>query len=200
MAGKEETPKWRKKTVTWTNEMIEDLIDFIEIHPIVTFEAIYEPMLTSFWRLISFVVQLYIIMQYKGQHPPLLPKMPFCLLYLPPWVFIKISCIVYTQTWIQVSLIQVFLNGDLDAKLVSCIPGFRGLFRIVWRYHKGNQSLKIEERQTAQWPNGKRTKGQTTIYKTLYKHKNVLKQMVNPNFWQEPYSFMHICRQCITTV
>ena len=56
MAGKEETPKCRKKTVTWTNEMIEDLMDFIEIHPIVTFEAIYEPMLTSFWRLISFVV------------------------------------------------------------------------------------------------------------------------------------------------
>jgi hypothetical protein len=41
MAGKEETPKCRKKTVTWTNEMIEELIDFIEIHPIVTFEAIY---------------------------------------------------------------------------------------------------------------------------------------------------------------
>jgi hypothetical protein len=54
MAGKEETPKYRKKTVTWTNEMIEDLIDFIEIHPIVAFEAIYEPMLTSFWSLISF--------------------------------------------------------------------------------------------------------------------------------------------------
>jgi hypothetical protein len=35
MAGKEETPKCRKKTVTWTNEMIEDLIDFIEIHPII---------------------------------------------------------------------------------------------------------------------------------------------------------------------
>ena len=34
--------------------MIEDLIDFIEIHPIVAFEAIYEPMLTSFWSLISF--------------------------------------------------------------------------------------------------------------------------------------------------
>jgi hypothetical protein len=33
MAGKEETPKCRKKTVTRTNEMIEDLIDFIEIHP-----------------------------------------------------------------------------------------------------------------------------------------------------------------------
>jgi hypothetical protein len=33
MAGKEETPKCRKKTVTWTNEMIEDIIDFIEIHP-----------------------------------------------------------------------------------------------------------------------------------------------------------------------
>ena len=28
MAGKEETPKCRKKTVTWTNEVIEDLIDF----------------------------------------------------------------------------------------------------------------------------------------------------------------------------
>jgi hypothetical protein len=42
MAGKEETPKCRKKTVTWTNEMIEDLIDFIEIHPIVAFEAIYK--------------------------------------------------------------------------------------------------------------------------------------------------------------
>jgi hypothetical protein len=69
--------------------VIEDLIDFIEIHPIVAFEAIYEPMLTSFWSLISFVVQLYIIMQYKGQHPPLLPKMPFCLLYLPP----KLVCI-----------------------------------------------------------------------------------------------------------
>ena len=51
MAGKEETPKCRKKTVTWTNEMIEDLIDFIEIHPIVAFEAIYEPMLTSFLEL-----------------------------------------------------------------------------------------------------------------------------------------------------
>jgi hypothetical protein len=117
MAGKEETPKCRKKTVTWTNEMIEDLIDFIEIHPIVAFEAIYEPMLTSFWSLISFAVQLYIIMQYKGQHPPLLSKMPFCLLYLQP----KLVCIhqnflhrVYTK-----------LNGDLDAKLVSCIPGLR---------------------------------------------------------------------------
>ena len=40
MAGKEETPTCRKKIVTWTNEMIEDLIDFIEIHPIVAFEAI----------------------------------------------------------------------------------------------------------------------------------------------------------------
>jgi hypothetical protein len=43
MAGKEETSKCRKKTVTWTNEMIEDLIYFMEIHPIVAFEAIYEP-------------------------------------------------------------------------------------------------------------------------------------------------------------
>jgi hypothetical protein len=45
MAGKGETPTCGKKTVTWTNEMIEDLIDFIEIHPIVAFEAIYEPMI-----------------------------------------------------------------------------------------------------------------------------------------------------------
>jgi hypothetical protein len=73
MAGKEETPTCRKKTVAWTNEMIEDLIDFIEIHPIVACEAT----LTSFWSLISFAVQLYIIMQYKGKHPPLLPEMPF---------------------------------------------------------------------------------------------------------------------------
>jgi hypothetical protein len=43
MEIKEETPKCRKKTVTWINEMIEDLIDFIEIHPIVAFETIYEP-------------------------------------------------------------------------------------------------------------------------------------------------------------
>ena len=120
--------------------MIEDLIDFIEIHPIVAFEAIYEPMLTSFWTLISFVVQLYIIMQYKGQHPPLLPKMPFCLLYLPP----KLVCIhqnflhVYTQTWIQVFLIQVFLNGDLDAKLVSCIPGLR-TYRFAFLYYYQTQ-------------------------------------------------------------
>ena len=54
--------------------MIEDLIDFIEIHPIVAFEAIYEPMLTSFWNLISFVVHLYIIMQYKGAAPSSPPK------------------------------------------------------------------------------------------------------------------------------
>ena len=116
MAGKEETPKCRKKTVTRTNEMIEDLIDFIEIHPIVAFEAIYEPMLTSFWSLISFAVQLYIIMQYKGQHPPLLPKMSFCLLYLPP----KLVCIhqnflhrVYTN------LNSSFLEWRLGCK--TCI-------------------------------------------------------------------------------
>jgi hypothetical protein len=81
MAGKEETPKCRKKTVTWTNEMIEDLIDFVEIHPIVAFEAIYETMLTSFWSLISFAVQLYIIMQCKGKHPPLLNKISLFLYY-----------------------------------------------------------------------------------------------------------------------
>jgi hypothetical protein len=66
--------------------------------------------------------------------------MPFCLLYLPP-LFIKISCIMYTQTWIQVFLIQVFLNGDLNAKLVSCIPGFiltliKVLAKIWWSWDK----------------------------------------------------------------
>jgi hypothetical protein len=49
MAGKEETPTCRKKTVTWTNEMIEDLIDFIEIHPIVAFEAIILMNTHKFW-------------------------------------------------------------------------------------------------------------------------------------------------------
>ena len=118
MAGKEETPTCRKKTVTWTNEMIEDLIDFIEIHPIVAFEAIYEPILISFWSLISFAVQLYIIMQYKGQHPPLLPEMPFCLLYLPP----KLVCIhqnflhrVYTN------LNMVDINSYLKSLKVSWV-------------------------------------------------------------------------------
>jgi len=100
MAGKEETPKCRKKTVTWINEMIEDLIDFIEIHPIVTFETIYEPMLTSFWRLISFAVQLYIIMQYKGSTLLSSQKCHFvcCISRQNLCLFIKISCIVYTQT------------------------------------------------------------------------------------------------------
>jgi hypothetical protein len=56
--------------------------------------------LTSFWSLISFAVQLYIIMQYKGKHPPLLPEMPFCLLYLPP----KLVCIH------QNSLHRVYTN------------------------------------------------------------------------------------------
>ena len=122
MAGKEETPKCRRKTVTWTNEMIEDLIDFIEIHPIVAFEAIYETMLTSFWSLISFAVHLYIIMQYKGQHPPLLPKMSFCLLYFPP----KLVCIhqnflhrVYTN------LNSSFLEWRLGCKTCIVYTGLK---------------------------------------------------------------------------
>ena len=127
MAGKEETPKCRKKTVTWTNEMIEELIDFIEIHPIVAFEAIYESMLTSFWSLISFAVHLYIIMEYKGQHPPLLPKMSFCLLYLPP----KLVCIhhnflhrVYTN--LNSSFLDPsFLVWSLECK--TCIV-YTGLY------------------------------------------------------------------------
>jgi hypothetical protein len=71
MAGKEETPKYRKKTVTWTNEMIEDLIDFIEIHPIVAFEAIYEPMLIS-----------------NGMH--------FYSIQVRSSFLIQVSCMVYT--------------------------------------------------------------------------------------------------------
>ena len=81
MAGKEETPKCRKKTVTWTNENRNTSHRRLRSH--------LRAILTSFWSLISFAVQLYIIMQYKGQHPPLLPKMPFCLLYLLP----KLVCI-----------------------------------------------------------------------------------------------------------
>jgi hypothetical protein len=126
MAGKEETPTCRKKTVTWTNEMIENLVDFIEIHPIVAFEAIYEPIFTSFWSLISFGVQLYIRMQYKGKHPPLLPEMPFCLLYLPP----KLVCIhqnflhrVYTN--LNSSLLDPsFLEWRLGCKTCIVYTGF----------------------------------------------------------------------------
>ena len=96
--------------------MIEDLIDFIEIHPIVAFEAIYEPMLTSFWSLISFAVQLYIIMQYKGQHPPLLPKMPFCMLYLPA----KLVCILQNFLHrVYTNLSSSFLEWWLGCK--TCI-------------------------------------------------------------------------------
>ena len=139
MACKEETPTCRKKTVAWTNEMIEDLIDFIEIHPIVAFEATYEPILTSFWSLISFAVQLYIIMQYKGKHPPLLPEMPFCLLYLTP----KLVCIhqnflhrVYTN--LNSSFLDPsFLEWRLGCK--SCIV-YTGLYAeddlTIWKKMK----------------------------------------------------------------
>ena len=122
MAGKEETPKCRKKTVTWTNEMIEELIDFIEIHLIVAFEAIYEPMLTSFWSLISFAVQLYIIMQYKGKHPPLLPEMPFCLLYLPP----KLVCIHQNSLHrVYTNLNPSFLEWRLGCKTCIVYTGLK---------------------------------------------------------------------------
>ena len=131
MAGKEETPKCRKKTVTRNNEMIEDLIDFRKIHPIVAFEAIHEPILTSFWSLISFAVQLYIIMQYKGKHPPLLPEMPFCVLYLPP----KLVCIhqnflhrVYTN------LNSSFLEWRLGCKTCIVYTGLK-----VHKYSYTNQ-------------------------------------------------------------
>jgi hypothetical protein len=82
MAGKEDPPKYRKKTVKWTNEMIADLIDFIEIHPIVAYEAHID-------------------------------------LFLEVW---------YTQSK---NLNSRNLNGDLDAKLVSCIPGFIQICTIV---------------------------------------------------------------------
>ena len=147
MAGKEETPKCRKKTVTRTNEMIEDLIDFIEIHPIVAFEAIYEPMLTSFWSLISFAVQLYIIMQYKGQHPPLLQKMPFCLLYLPP----KLVCIhqdflhrVYTN--LNSSFLDPsFLEWRLGCK--TCIV-YTGRNMADMRVHLKTPTLNVRYEDT----------------------------------------------------
>ena len=122
--------------------MIEDLIDFIEIHPIVAFEATYESTLTSFWSLIPSAVQLYIIMQYKGQHPPLLPKMSFCVLYLPP----KLVCIhqnflhrVYT-TWIQVFLDPSFLEWRLGCQTCIVYTGLNW-----WRsFHKRNVCTKLD--------------------------------------------------------
>ena len=70
-------------------------------------------------------------MQYKGQHPPLLPKMPFCLLYLPP----KLVCIhknflhrVYTN--LNSSFLDPsFLEWRLGCK--TCIV-YTGL-KSVWR-------------------------------------------------------------------
>ena len=96
MAGKEETPKGRKNTVTRTNELIEEPINFIEIHPIVAFEAIYEPMLTSFLELNllrSTIVHNNAIQRAAPSSPP-----KNAILFVVSPVFIKISCIVYTQT------------------------------------------------------------------------------------------------------
>ena len=68
-------------------------------------------------------------MQYKGKHPPLLPEMPFCLLYLPP----KLVCIhqnflhrVYTN------LNSSFLEWRLGCK--TCIV-YTGL-NVVSSTHK----------------------------------------------------------------
>jgi hypothetical protein len=102
MAGKEETPKCRKKTVTRTNEMIEDLIDFIEIHPIVAFEAIYEPMLTLFWSLISLLRRLIRILfsdlPISIQVPSKLNKnsMHFYSIQVASSFLIQLSCMIYT--------------------------------------------------------------------------------------------------------
>ena len=152
MAGKEETPKCRKKTVTWTNEMIEDIIDFIELHPIVAFEAIYELMLTSFWSLISFAVQLYIIMQYKGQHTPLLPKMSFCLLYLPP----KLVCI--HQNFLHRAYINLnssfldpsFLEWRLGCKTCIVYTGLNFLQLIKLNF---DIYIYVYQNQTSKGPN-----------------------------------------------
>jgi hypothetical protein len=39
-------------------------------------------------------------------------------------------------------------------------------YRRVCKYQRGNQNPYIEEKQTTQWAKEKRTKGETTIYKT----------------------------------
>jgi hypothetical protein len=38
-------------------------------------------------------------MQYKGQHPPLLPKMPFCLLYLLPKLALTTQDMKFTHPY-----------------------------------------------------------------------------------------------------
>jgi hypothetical protein len=55
----------------------------------------------------------------------------------------------YIQDWLVFSYVQ-YLMKSLN------IP-------------KGNQNPYIEEGQTTQWPTEKRTKGQTTIYKTQHR-------------------------------
>jgi hypothetical protein len=98
------------------------LLDFIEIHPIVAFEAIYETMLTSFWSLISFAVHLYIIMQYKGQHPPLLPKMSLAC-----------SC-YYLHSQIDADKDSVFwlVNLHPSWKKIGCISISSKSVQVFW--------------------------------------------------------------------
>ena len=70
-------------------------------------------------------------MQYKGKHPPLLPKMPFCLLYLPP----KLVCIhqnflhrVYTN--LNSSFLDPsFLEWRLGCKTCIVYTGLKLLFK-----------------------------------------------------------------------
>jgi hypothetical protein len=62
MAGKEETPTCRKKTVTWTNEMIEDLID--------KFWREIQQTKWHFWeerRVLPFVLHYYVQLYCEGE-------------------------------------------------------------------------------------------------------------------------------------
>jgi hypothetical protein len=63
---------------------------------------------------------------------------------------------------------KIAMKAEINFPIVSyqlvCISIVQ--YRRVCKYQRGNQNPYIEEEQTTQWPNEKRTKGQTTIYKT----------------------------------
>ena len=103
--------------------------------PVVTFEAIYEPMLTSFWSLISFAVQLYIIMQYNGQHHPLLSKNAILFVVSPAKAYVYSSKFFALNSSV---LDRSFLEWRLGCK--TCIV-YTGLY--CWYFFIRNLKRKI---------------------------------------------------------
>ena len=66
--------------------------------------------------------------------------------------------------WNQYSVILVFIM-PISHNMHSVVRHYR-IVRRVLRYQRFNQNPHIEEGHITQWPQEKRTKGQTTLYNT----------------------------------